>query len=79
VTRGVSGRRPPKGEHGLCPLLAVGRPSAGATCGMSSGAEAGVAWHVIGLYEPLAEIRRRIGVLSDDDGETGQVLPLGVG
>jgi hypothetical protein len=52
VTMGVSGRRPPKGERGLCPLLTAGGPSAGAIVGVSSWAGAGVAGHVMGLYVP---------------------------
>ena len=79
VTRGVSGWRPPKGERGLRSLLAVDRPSPGATTGVSSGAGAGVAGCVMGLYEPSGVIRRRSGALLDKDGDTGLVLPLEVG
>jgi hypothetical protein len=78
VIRGVSGRRPPKGEHGLRPLLAVGRPSAGTILGVSR-VGARVAGHVMGLYEPSGVIRRRIGALLDDDRETGWVRPPEVG
>jgi hypothetical protein len=45
VIRGVSDRRPPKGESGLRLLLAAGGPSAGATTGVSSG----VTWRVMGV------------------------------
>jgi hypothetical protein len=38
-----------------------------------------VAGCVMGLYEPLGVMRRRIGALSDEDGETGRVLPPEVG
>jgi hypothetical protein len=33
----------------------------------------------MGLYEPSGVIRRRSGALSDDVGDTGQVLPLDMG
>jgi hypothetical protein len=79
VTRGVSGWRPLKGERGLRLLLAAGMPCAGAITGVSSGAGAGVAGRVMGLYEPSGVIRRRSGALSDDDGETGRVCPADVG
>jgi hypothetical protein len=48
-------------------------------CGVSSEAGAGVAGRVMGLYEPSGVIRRRSGALSEDDGDTGRVLPLDVG
>src|SRR5947208_8823364 len=79
VTRGVSGRRPPRGWCGLLLLLAAGAPCAGATTGVSSGAGAGVAGHVMGLYEPSGVIRRQSGALSEEDGDTGRVLPPEVG
>src|SRR5947208_3282097 len=79
MTRGVSGRRLPKGWYGLHPLPAAGRPSVGATCGMFSWAGAGVARCVMGLYEPSGVMHRRSWALSDDDGETGQVRPPEVG
>jgi hypothetical protein len=79
VMRGVSGWRPPRGGRGLLLLLAAGVPCAGATCWVSSGAGARVAGHVMGLYEPSGVIRRRSRALSDEDRETGRVLPLDVG
>jgi hypothetical protein len=79
VTRGVSGWRPPITGRGLRPLLTAGAPCAGATTGVSSGAGAGVAGRVMGLYEPSGVIQQRSGALLEDDGDTGRVLPLEVG
>src|SRR5947208_14372426 len=79
VTIGVSGWRPPIIGQGLLLLLTAGVPCAGATCWASSGAGAGVASRVMGLYEPSGVIRRRSGALSEDDGDTGRVLPPEVG
>src|SRR5947208_16528105 len=79
VTIGVSGWRPPIIGQGLLLLLTAGVPCAGATCWASSGAGAGVVSRVMGLYEPSGVIRRRSGALSEDDGDTGRVLPPEVG
>jgi hypothetical protein len=79
VIRGVSGWRLLKVARGLCLLLVADAPSVGAITGASSGAGAGVAGHVMGLYEPSGVIRRRSGALLEDDGDTGRVLPLEVG
>ena len=56
MTRGVSGRRPPKGERGLRPLLAGGGPSAGTTLG--SWVMVRVVSRVMAVYWPSAEIRQ---------------------
>src|SRR5947208_2365467 len=79
VMIGVSGWRPPIIGRGLLLLLTAGAPCAGATCWVSSEAGAGVAGCVMGLYEPSGVIRRRSGALSEDDGDTGRVLPPEVG
>src|SRR5947208_11385486 len=79
VMRGVSGWRRPIVGRGLLLLLTAGAPCAGATCWVSSGAGAGVAGRVMGLYKPLGVIRRQSGALSEDDGDTGRVLPPEVG
>jgi hypothetical protein len=79
MIRGVSGWRPPKGGCGLLLLLAAGTPCAGAITGVSSRAGAGVVGHVMGLYEPSGVIRRQSGALSEEDRDTGRVLPPEVG
>jgi hypothetical protein len=79
VVRGVSGWRRPIVGRGLLLLLTAGAPCVGATCWVSSGAGAGVVGRVMGLYEPSGVIRRRSRALSEDDGDTGRVLPPEVG
>jgi hypothetical protein len=73
----VSGMRPLIIGQGLRLWLTGGGPSAGTTLG--SWVMVGVVGRVIEAYWPSVEIRRRSRALSDDNGETGRVLPLEVG